>query len=274
MIYFKTDIKKLFQNKIVQILFFVLLAVMILDPLFVYWESAKEPLMLSGIGRNPYNFVILMNSADIGGQVYNTLFYIFPVLITGRIYYCEQSTSVCNLLIARKNRRGYIAAKLASAFLFVFLFFLILLLINIAVTYTVFPSDEAILEQYIPREGSLAYEWFRYDPMMMMAAYALFNALAIAVFAVFSLELQMIVKFSNQYLAMIVPVVCIYAVMFILDSCVPFMKYDLNIVIQPATAYAITEIIKGKSYVIAFGIWLVIDLVMCGIAGVRNRDLL
>ena len=75
-----------------------------------------------------------------------------------------------------------------------------------------------------------------------------FNSLALALFAVFALAIQMIVKFKNQYVAIVIPVILLYAITFAFDSVPLLLPYDIRIIIQPRSANAITEIVTKQDF--------------------------
>ena len=275
--YFVSDIKKMLTNRIVQIIFIGMLIVMMLDPISVTLYAQKYAGFYEHIGANPFQFWLLMNSASWGNQVYNILFWVFPVLLTGMIYHVEQRTSMAKFLIIRKNKREYMISKIASTFVFVFIFFLLLLVINLIITFNIFSQDAPITEQYqqlVPNENTMGYILYQISPLFMAVVYTFFNALTIAIFSVFAVALQMIIKFKNRYIAIAVPVVTLYTITFIFDSVPQLLPYDIRIIIQPRSASAISELVTGRDIFLTFGIWLAVDIVLVIIGLIRNRDIL
>ena len=108
----------------------------------------------------------------------------------------------------------------------------------------------------------------------MAIFYIICNALTQAIYASFIVLIQMIIKFPNQYIAMIVPVVLIYAITYAADSIVAIRQYDMNIIIQPAASYAITTIVTLKDYIITFAGWMILGTILFMIGRIRNRDIL
>lgn len=157
------DIKSMCRNRIVQITFVALLVVMILDPITVHWHSLIYKGFNENIGRNPFQFWLLMNSVSWGFRVYHTLLFVFPLLITGMVYYQESKSSMQLLLAARKSRTAYLLSKVLSTALFSFTVFFLLLSINLLATYIIFPNDAPLTDYYknmIPNKGTFAYDIF------------------------------------------------------------------------------------------------------------------
>lgn len=75
--YFKLDIKRLLSSKMVRLTILILLAISILDPLTVLNHFSQDPNMMKEIGKNPFQFWMLMNSVSWGNNLYNTMFWIF-----------------------------------------------------------------------------------------------------------------------------------------------------------------------------------------------------
>lgn len=275
--YFVSDIKKMLTNRIVQILFIILLIVMVFDPVSVMFYAHRYPSFYENIGANPFQFWLLMNSASWGNQAYTVLFWVFPVLVTGMIYYTEQKTSMGKFLMIRKSNRAYMTSKIFSTFLFAFAFFMVLLSINLAVTFTLFSADAPITEQYqqlVPNNGTLASVLYQVSPLFMAIVYTFFNALTISIFSVFALAIQMIAKFKNQYIAIVVPVIVLYTITFIFDSVAILLPYDMRLIIQPRSANAISGLVTGQHVLLTFGVWMLIDVVLVVIGFIRNRDTL
>lgn len=273
--YFIADFKKLYKNKIIRILFFILLILFVVEPILTKIQTVKYPwIYTESLGINPFHFWSLMGNAGIASQVYYMLNFIFPVLIAGIIYYEEYKTSVGKLLIVKRNCSLYLFSKVTSVFVFTFLFFLILLGANLIITYIIIPSEHSISLQYIPSEGTFASDLFLKNPIYMAFFYTICNALTQAIYASFIVLIQMIVKFPNQYIAMITPVVLIYAITYFADSIVEIRQYDINIIIQPASSYAITTIVKLKDYILTFAGWICLEIILFIIGRIRNRDIL
>ena len=91
---------------------------------------------------------------------------------------------------------------------------------------------------------------------------------------IFALAIQMIVKFNNQYVAIVIPVILLYAITFAFDSVPLLLPYDIRIIIQPRSANAITEIVTKQDFEITFCAWIVADSFLTLIGLARNKDIL
>ena len=175
-----------------------------------------------------------MNSASWGNKVYNILFWVIPVLATGMIYYNEQSSSMSKFLVVRKSKLRYMLSKVISVFSFTFVFCMFLLSLNLLLTFLIFDVRAPFTEQYQ----------------------------------------QMIVKFNNQYVAIVIPVILLYAITFAFDSVPLLLPYDIRVIIQPRSANAITEIVTKQDFEITFCAWIVADSFLTLIGLARNKDIL
>lgn len=275
--YIMSDIKKMFRSRITQVLFLIILVVMVFDPISVIWEQCRHPEVYQIIGFNSFQYWLLMHSSSWGSQVYNTLFWVFPVLTTGLIYLYEQKSSMAQFLIIRNSKYKYLFSKVYSTFLFVFIFYMLLLSINLVVTFLFLSIDAPITEQYqrlIPNMGTLGYILYKSSPITMAVAYSFFNSIAIAIFSVFILAMQMILKFKNRYIAIVAPVILLYTITYIFDSVEMLLPYDIKIIIQPRSSNAISSLVTGQHFLITFGAWLLIDFVLVVIGIMRNKDIL
>lgn len=275
--YFISDIKSMCKNKIVLITIIVLLVVMILDTISVTWHAMTYHDFYGQIGRNPFQFWLLMNSVSWGFSFYHTLFFVFPLLITGMLYFQEKKSSMQMFLATRKSRTAYFLSKIFSTLIFSFIVFFVLLSINLLVTYIIFPSNTPLTDYYanvIPNEGTFAYNTFKHNPLSMAFLYTFLNAFAIAIFAVFELSIQMIFNFKNQYVALIIPVILAYAVIFLFDSQSGYIMYNIQMVLQPRATNALSVIITWGNVTVAFAIWIFIDMILVLLGLIRNRSLI
>lgn len=275
--YFISDIKKMLSSRIVQITFIFLLVTMLADPISVLIHARRYTGFFENIGANPFQFWLLMNSASWGNKVYNILFWVIPVLATGMIYYNEQSSSMSKFLVVRKSKLRYMLSKVISVFSFTFVFCMFLLSLNLLLTFLIFDVRAPFTEQYqrlVPNAGTFGYTLYQISPLLMAVVYSFFNSLALALFAVFALAIQMIVKFKNQYIAIVIPVILLYAITFAFDSVPLLLPYDIRIIIQPRSANAITEIVTKKDFEITFCAWIVADSFLTLIGLARNKDIL
>ena len=275
--YFISDIKKMLSSRIVQITFAILLVTMLADPVSVLIHAKRYTGFSENIGANPFQFWLLMNSASWGNKVYNMLFWVIPVLATGMIYYKEQSSSMSKFLVVRDSKLHYMLSKVTSTFLFTFVFCLFLLSLNLLVTFLLFDVRAPFTEQYqrlVPNAGTLGYTLYQISPLFMAVAYSVFNSLALALFAVFALAIQMVVNFKNQYVALVIPVILLYAITFAFDSVPLLLPYDIRIIIQPRSSNAITEIVTKQDFEITFCAWIVADSLLTLIGLAKNKDVL
>lgn len=239
--------------------------------------SANLFFFFETIGANPFQYWLLMNSVGFGNQLYSTLFWVFPVLVTGMVYYSEQKSSMSKFFVIRKSKTAYFISKIGASFVTAFVFFLVLLLINLAVTWCVFPADAPLTEQYkfiVPSAGTFGDKLYQYSPLTMAVGYSVLNALALALLSVFAIALQMIIRFRNQYIAMAVPVILIYTMTFIFDSAECLYSYDIRMVIQPMAACALNELITVTDILVTFCGWILIDIILVIVGIINNRDVL
>lgn len=275
--YFLSDLKKIYKNNIIRMLFIFLLTIMILDPISVYLNEFRYPGFFERIGKNPFQFWLLMNSAGWGFVIYSTLFWVFPVLATGLIFYNEKNSSMFTLLASRDKKIKYLIAKVCATFVFSLTFFLLILSINLIITYTVFPAGANLTDYYnnlIPKQGTFVYGIFQNNPFLMAIAYTILNSLVIAIFSVFTLGIHMIFHFKNHYIAIVVPIIVLYAVTFVFDSTVNLFQYNIRMIVQPRATSALTAIISGRNVMTTLAFWGLIDIILVAVGFVRNRDIL
>jgi len=227
------------------------------------------------IGQNPFQFWMLMNSVSWGNNLYNIMFWIIAVLLTGLIYYEDKNTSMYMYQIIRKDKRQYLISKFCSTGLFSFVLILLVLEINIFVTYILFPDTTIITNYYnrlVPHEGSFVYRAFLSQPMNMIQIYTFLNALAMSVFVVFSLCISMLFNFSNRYVAILIPVIFLYGITFIFDSFPMLFEYNIRMILQPRAVSALTTIITWEDVVVVMGGWILVNLILISVIFFKSRD--
>lgn len=275
---FELEIKKLYKNSTTKVLIFLLLFVMISDPISVRLQDLYfDGQLLCNAGKNPFQYWLLINSVSWGNILYNTLFFIFPVLISGLVLFKEKSTSMLTLQIIRCGRNSYYLNKILATFVFTFVCFFLLLSINILITYIVFPSTTEYSDYYtclIPVQGTFAYEIFNRSSILLIFIYTLLNAGTIAIFAIFVLGIHMTFNFQNRYVALITPVIVLFIITFILDSIPSLFHYNIRLIIQPRAANAISEILTNKDIILTLAIWVFISILLIIIGLFRNKDVL
>ncbi|OLS02214.1 hypothetical protein [Tissierella creatinophila] len=273
--YFKLDIKRLLSSKMVRLTILILLAISILDPLTVLNHFSRDPNMMKEIGKNPFQFWMLMNSVSWGNNLYNTMFWIFPVLLTGLIYFDDKNTSMYMLQVTRDSKNKYIMSKLLSTWLFSFIVMLVALEINIIVTYKLFSENMMLSEHYhriAPNKGTFVYNAFSSNPMKMVQIYTVLNAFAISIFSVFSICIHMIFKLTNRYIALLMPVIILYGIRFIFDSLPMLFIYNIRMILQPRATSALEFIITWKSVILTFGVWILVNCILTLFIFVKSRD--
>ncbi|WP_025681598.1 hypothetical protein [Paenibacillus massiliensis] len=275
MSYFKIDIKRLITSNKMKVIITLLLAIAIIDPITVSMHFSKYLDSAERIGQNPFQFWMLMNSVSWGNNVYNIGFWILAVLLTGLIYYEDYNTSMYMYQITRKSKNQYLISKLISTWLFSFVLMLLVLEVNLVVTYTLFPDTRAMTEYYyglVPSKGSFVYGAFLIHPVYMAQIYTFLNAFAMSIFVVFSLCVHMLFKFSNRYVALLIPVIILYAISFIFDSYPSLFAYNIRMILQPRAVSALSTIITWEDVIVAVGGWVLINCILISIIFMRSRD--
>lgn len=276
MSYFITDIKKIYRSRIVKWMLILLFIIMVADPISVYIINADYEKFFEVIGANPFQFWLLMNSSSWGNTVFYTIFWVFPVISTGLIFYDERQSSMLKLLIIRGNKKKYYLSKIAATFVATLVNFLILLLINILVTYLIFSVDAPKTKQYmylIPKEGMFSYAFYQRNPLSMAILYTFLNALAIALLSLFVLSIHAIATLKNRYVAILVPFISLYLISYVIGLMLSSnLNYNLKVIIQPRAASAVTDIIHSMDVIIVFALVTLIDLILLVIGYIRNRE--
>lgn len=273
--YFKLDIERLISSKIVRLVIVLLLAIAIIDPLTVLFHFSKYANLAERIGRNPFQFWMLMNSVSWGNSLYNIMFWIVAVLLTSLIYFDDKNTSMYMLQITRGSKNKYLISKLLSTWLFSFVVMLAALEINIIITYKLFPENMMLSEYYYilaPNEGTFVYDAFVSNPMKMVQIYTVINAFAMSIFAVFSLCIHMLFKFSNKYIALLMPVIILYGISFIFDSLPILFTYNFRMILQPRATSALEFIITWKDVFLTMGGWILANCILTVIIFFRSKD--
>lgn len=269
------DLKRILTNKITLAILLLLLAIMISDPFLIYLHAYKYPGFFENIGSNPFQFWLLINSAGVGNKIYNVVFWILPIFFSTIIFCFEQRSSIEMLSMIRESKTKYYIYKITASFLSTFLLFTVLFLINLFITYCIFPNRDLFSEQYhfyIPNEGTFGYLLYSIDPFVMAMVYGLINSLALAIISVFYFTINMLIKFKNQYVAIVAPIISLYSTSFIFDSFTSLYRYNLRLIIQPNSANALTQIIGLEDVIFTLLGWIILDLILIIIGIIRNRD--
>ena len=259
-------IKELSKKNIAQITLIVFLLVSVLDPLSV----ALQNIMLDGAllegpgapGKNPFQFWLLMNSVSWGHQVYHTLLWIIPVLLTGMVFFQEQKSAMLTCQIVRMGRRDYFSSKIIATGVFSFVSILVILSASLLVTCLVFRDwgvHSTYYEGILPQVGTFADALYQVSPLCMMFGYTVLNAAALALLALFALAVQMVFRFPNIYVAIIVPVVILYLVSFGMEASPALHHYSMRFLLQPMAATALEATLTPQDLAITFGGWAAVD---------------
>lgn len=264
MSYFMNDIKKLYRNKFVLFALVLLLLCAIIDPIFM--TSRYE------VYQNPFMWWIFMNTG-IGSTLYNTLYWVIPVLLTGLLFFDERNSAVYGVLITKRNRVSYFVSKIVSVFFVTFISLMCIFLLNLVLVYAFCPMDMPIEEYLVPKTGSFALPLFQKAPLLMAFVYNILHALAMAVLTVLYLCLHMVFKFKNKYIAILVPPLMMHVIDFALQA-TGYMEYSLTILIQPMAASASNEILGANNLIYVF-VGLLAAIMIGFVIGIgRNRDVL
>lgn len=271
--YLAVDFKRLFTDKKVIFAALFLLIIAVYDPFGMVLHFRNYPDSKQTIGTNPFQWWMLLNSGGLGFRLYANLFWVIVVLFTGLIYHQDKNTSMYMYQITRGNQRAYLLSKFVSTGLMSFFIVLVTLEINVLMTYTLFPDTTIKTEQYyfnVPKEGSFSYDAYSVDPMMAVQLYTFINALAISIFVVFSVGISMLLNFKNRYIALIVPVIILYAITYLIHAN-HLTVYDIRIILQPLAAAGIEGIDWGVVFSV-FGGWILVDLLLMGAALYKLRE--
>lgn len=272
------ELKKMCRNRAIRIICVCFLLVAILDPISVRMQDVlSDGNLLRYAGKNPFQFWLLINSVSWGNHIYYNLLFVLCVLFTGLIFYREKSSSMLGLQIIRMGWKAYYREKVLTSFLFPFACSLLILGINVIVTYLVFPEWTEYTGYYqsiIPQAGTFSYGWYQQSPLLMAFGYVLLNALGIGLLSLFALGIHMALRFPNQYVAVIVPVIVLYLTTFVLDGQAELYHFDIRLLMQPTAAFGLVEVFSARDVIVTFLAWSLVDLLLIGIGLHRNRDIL
>ena len=77
----------------------------------------------------------LFMNRTTGSTIFNTLYWLFPVLLTGLVFFDESKTAIYGIIITKKKRWVYFCSKALSVFFVSFVSTLFLFLINLFLVY-------------------------------------------------------------------------------------------------------------------------------------------
>jgi hypothetical protein len=243
---------------------------MVLDPLTGYIQGVHK----TG-GENPFQYWLLLNSISWGNGFFSSLFFVFPVILGGMNYYEEANTSFALFSISRKSRTKYYVSKIISIFTFTFLSFFLLFLINIVATNIIFSNSNDYNEFYysvIPNRGTFAFHLHEISPILVEIIYSILNALTLAIFAVFVIDVQMIIKFKNKFIALIAPLITLYIISFVFDTQQGLHQYNIRMIVQPMATVALAALITWQDVIITYLTWIFAVIVLSIIGINRNKE--
>lgn len=270
MSYFITEIKKFYKSKIIIITLVIMLLIALSDPII-------DRIFIQGSsGGNSFLYWILQPASFVGRTVYHATVYIIPVIFTGLIYCSESNSSVLAFSMIKVSRTKYFFTKLISLFTVAFFNCLIFLSLNLLFTCIIYSPNAAQTEQYthhIPMPDTFAYFFYQINPFVMSFFYILLNAYVIAVLTVTVLDLHMIFKFGNPFVAFLVPVF-IFEILSFVGSIILPANYQLSYVIQPAAASMGSEITTSANLIALLLIYSFAALILFFIGMKRNEDII
>ena len=264
MSFFINDIKKLCGNRLFLFALAVLLFCAVYDPLFMAHRYEMY--------QNPFMWWMFMNMGT-GSTIYNTLYWVFPVLLTGMVLYDEKNSAIYGIMLTKGKRAAYFLSKLCSVMLVTFLCITGIFLLNLVLVY-VFCSVSSPIEEYlVPKAGSFARPLFENSPFLMAFIYNILHASAMTLLTALYVCIQMVFKFKNKYIALLVPPLLMHALDFALQV-TGLMEYSLTILIQPVAASASTELLRFDNLIFVYGGMLAAIMIGLVVGIGRNRDVL
>ena len=273
--YILLDMKKLFHSRMVRILLWIVALVVVANPISL--KILNRP-HVSQVGENGYQYWILMNQAGWGMTFFWSFLELFPVMITGMVFYEERRGSFYEMSVIRGERRRYLWSKALAVFLMAFGCFFGLLLVNLLVTNLLFSPTAPhtdIYESLIPSEQIFVYELFRISPILMEITYSFLNALLIASMAVIAVGLHMLVHISNRMYMILLTYGAMRGMNFLIGHLLRYHpEYNPYMIIQPAVSYATNYRITWGHVAVSYGVLLVIAVFLVWIGVERNREVI
>lgn len=107
--YFWIDVKKLYRSRLVLLALIILLVIAVIDPITMQSHFAYQ--------SNPFMWWLFMNRTT-GSTIFNTLYWLFPVLLTGLVFLMKAKPPFMELSSQRKSVGFISAPKLYLCFLF------------------------------------------------------------------------------------------------------------------------------------------------------------
>ena len=207
-----------------------------------------------------------------GNTIFNTLYWLFPVLLTGLVFFDESKTAIYGIIITKKKRCVYLCSKALSVFFVSFVSTLLLFLLNLFLVYVTCPSSMELSETMIPHTGTFSALLFQKSPLYEAVTYVILHAFSLSLLTVLYLAIQMIVKAKNKYMAFILPPIIMYVLDYLTQTAA--QTYSVTMALQPMVARATSFVITIEDIAIIFGALLAIDIVCLFIGNRRNRDVI
>lgn len=261
--YFWIDVKKLYRSRLVLLALIVLFVIAVIDPITMQSHFAYQ--------SNPFMWWLFMNRTT-GSTIFNTLYWLFPVLLTGLVFFDESKTAIYGIIITKKKRCVYLCSKALSVFFVSFVSTLFLFLLNLFLVYVTCPSSMELSETMIPHTGTFSALLFQKSPFYEAVTYVILHAFALSLLTVLYLAIQMIVKAKNKYMAFILPPIIMYVLDYLTQTAA--QTYSVTMALQPMVARATSFVITIEDIAIIFGALLAIDIVCLFIGNRRNRDVI
>ena len=261
--YFWIDVKKLYRSRLVLLALIILLVIAVIDPITMQSHFAYQ--------SNPFMWWLFMNRTT-GSTIFNTLYWLFPVLLTGLVFFDESKTAIYGIIITKKKRWVYFCSKALSVFFVSFVSTLFLFLLNLFLVYVTCPSSMELSKTMIPHMGTFSALLFQKSPLYEAVTYVILHAFALSLLTVLYLAIQMIVKAKNKYMAFILPPIIMYVLDYLTQTAA--QTYSVTMALQPMVARATSFVITIENIAIIFGALLAIDIVCLFIGNRRNRDVI
>ena len=268
----KTDIQKTCKSPLFLVMAGILAFIMIADPISVFIERSQH-----GGSMEPYCYFLLMNTVSWGANIYYTLYWLFPVLLPGQLTFQEYNSSFLPFSSIRVKQVKYYTSKIITAFIITSSVVLLLNLLNIGIVWLLFPGDAEMTRLFLslqPDAESFARNLFEINPLLVALLFAFINSIGLGIWSIFAVGLQILFKFRKIYTAIAIPFAVLYIVTLIFDRTEVLLPFDLKLIAQPATTYALSNPPQlWQMGVCLFG-WLIIGIIVSIIGIFRNRDVI
>ena len=270
MSYFISDIKKMYKSRLVQLQLVILMVLMLWSALDPLRTAIKFPQYC----MPPFCSWFLI-AHDAANQTFLALYWVFPLLSTGMLFFYEERSSVKDLLVIRKGWRSYYLSKTAVTFVTTFVNFFVAFTVNFLLVYAVLSRfislENEFLPNYFPKEGMFSYPVFEHSRIAYIFFYSFLNSLAMALYALLVFAFHAIVKLKNQYVVMVSSVLGLY-VLHYLNALNTSNVMNLDVILQPLSASALTSIIETEDVISIFRLFILIVLTLIVVGYLRNRE--